>query len=190
MFNKPGPLIIDAQAADNWRKFLMRFEIYLIAAEKEKKSDKVKVSLLLNCAGSDAIEEYSHFVYSEGESPDDFKVICKKFEELCRGAKNVIYERLVFNQRCQKEGERIDSFVSDLKRLALTCEFETLKDSLIRDRIVGGVISDELRGELLKKPDLTLETAHDYCRTYEASENQKFKFSSSSAGEYRSDSSY
>ena len=180
MFNKPGPLIIDAQAADNWRKFLMRFEIYLIAAEKEKKSDKVKVSLLLNCAGSDAIEEYSHFVYSEGESPDDFKVICKKFEELCRGAKNVIYERLVFNQRCQKEGERIDSFVSDLKRLALTCEFETLKDSLIRDRIVGGVISDELRGELLKKPDLTLETAHDYCRTYEASENQKFKFSSSS----------
>jgi len=27
MFNKPGPLIIDAQAAENWRKFLMRLEI-------------------------------------------------------------------------------------------------------------------------------------------------------------------
>lgn len=176
MFNKPGPLIIDAQAGDNWRKFLMRFEIYLIAAEKEKKSDKLKVNLLLNCAGSDAIEEYSHFTYSEDESPDNFQVVCRKFEELCRGAKNVIYERLVFNQRSQKEGERIDNFVSDLKRLALTCEFGDLKDSLIRDRIVGGVMSDELRGELLKKPDLTLQTAHDYCRTYEASETQKFKF--------------
>ena len=69
----------------------------------------------------------------------------------------MIYDRLVFNQRCQKEGERIDSFVSDLKRLALTCEFGSLKDSLIRDRIVGGVISDDLRGELLKKPDLTFQ---------------------------------
>jgi len=76
----------------------------------------------------------------------------------------------VFNQRCQKEGERIDSFVSDLSRLALTCEFGSLKDSLIRDRIVGGVISDNLRGEVSKKPDLTLQTAHDFCRTFEASE--------------------
>lgn len=176
-FNKPGPLIIDAQAAENWRKFIMRFEIYLVATEKEKKSDKIKVNLLLNCAGSDAIEEYSHFTYEEGESLESFADVCKKFSELCQGAKNVIYERLVFNQRSQKEGERIDNFVSDLKRLALTCEFGTLKDSLIRDRIVGGVLSDHLRGELLKKPDLTLQSAHDYCRTYEASESQKMKFS-------------
>jgi len=179
-FNKPGPLILDAQAAENWRKFIMRFEIYLEASEKTKKSDKIKVNLMLNCAGSEAIEEYSHFTYDEGESPDSFADVCKKFGELCQGAKNVIYERLVFNQRNQKEGERIDGFVSDLKRLALTCDFGTLKDSLIRDRIVGGVLSDDLRGELLKKPDLTLQSAHDYCRTYEASENQKMKFSLSS----------
>lgn len=82
----------------------------------------------------------------------------------------------MFNQRNQKEGERIDNFVSELKRFSLNSEFGTLRDSLIRDRIVGGVASDELRGELLKKPDLTLQTAHDYCRTYEASELQKYKF--------------
>ncbi|XP_032235873.2 uncharacterized protein LOC116617347 [Nematostella vectensis] len=155
----------------------MRFEIYLAAAEKENKSDKIKVNMLLNCAGSEAIEEYSYFTYGTDESPESFEKICKKFEELCRVARNVIYERLVFNQRSQKEGERIDNFVSDMKRLALACEFGTLKDSLIRDRMVGGVLSDQLRGELLKKPDLTLQSAHDYCRTYEASEAQKIKFS-------------
>ena len=42
---------------------------------------------------------------------------------------------------------------------------------------MGGVLSDELRGELLKKPDLTLQKAHDYCRTFEAAELQKYKFS-------------
>ena len=65
-------------------------------------------------------------------------------------------------KRNQKEGVRIDYLVSELKRLSLTCEFGDLKDSLIRDRIVGGVLSDELRGELLKNPDLTLQSAHDY----------------------------
>ena len=140
MFNKPGPLIIDAQAAEKWRnEFLMTFEIYLVATEKEKKSDKQKVNLLLNCAGADANEEYSHFTYTGEESPDNFEVVCQKFDDLCKGAQNLIYDRLVFNQRCQIEGERIDSFVSDLKRLVLTCEFGSLKDSLIRDRIVGGI---------------------------------------------------
>ena len=69
---KPGPLVLDAQASENWRKFLMWFEIYLIATEKNKKSDVLKVNLLLHCAGPEAIEEYSHFVYNEGESKDRF----------------------------------------------------------------------------------------------------------------------
>lgn len=173
----PGPLVLDANAADNWRKFFMQFEIYLVAKGKDEKPDKLKVNMLLNCAGPEAIEEYSHFVYNEGEEKENYADVCKKFKELCEGARNVIYERLVFNQRNQKEGERIDNYVSELKRLSLTCDFGDLRDSLIRDRIVGGVLSDELRGELLKKPDLTLQKAHDYCRTFEAAELQKYKFS-------------
>ena len=82
---------------------------------------------------------------------------------------------LGFNQRNQKDLERIDNFVSKLKRLPLTCEFSGLRDLLNRDCIVGGVLSDELRSELLKKPDLTLQNAHDYCRTLEAAELQKYK---------------
>ena len=66
--------------------------------------------------------------------------------------------------------------MSELKRLSLTREFEDLKDSLIRHRIVGVVSSDELRGELLKSADLTLQNTHDYCKTFEAAKLQKFKF--------------
>ena len=67
------------------------------------------------------------------------------------------------------------------------CYFGDLRDSLIRDRIIGGVLSHELRGELLKKPDLTLQKAQDYCRTFEASELKKYKFSTpAGAGTVRS----
>ena len=58
--------MLDAQAAENWRKFIMQFEIFLVAKGKDEKPDKLKVNLLLNCAGADAIEEFSHFVFNEG----------------------------------------------------------------------------------------------------------------------------
>ena len=57
MHIKPSLLVQDAQALENWRKFIMTSEIYLITAEKGKKSDKLKVNLLLNCAGPVAIGE-------------------------------------------------------------------------------------------------------------------------------------
>ena len=47
----PGPLLLDANAAENWRKFFMQFEIYLVAKGKDAKADKLKVNLLLHCAG-------------------------------------------------------------------------------------------------------------------------------------------
>ena len=50
----PGPLVLDTNAADNWRKFLMQFEIYLMAKSKNDKLDKLKVNMLLHCAGPEA----------------------------------------------------------------------------------------------------------------------------------------
>ena len=42
-----GPLVLDANAADNWRKFFMQFEIYIVAKGKDEKPDKLKVNMLL-----------------------------------------------------------------------------------------------------------------------------------------------
>ena len=44
---------------------------------------------------------------------------------------NVLYERFLFNSAVQKAGETIDQFVLRLCQLSDTCEFGTLKDSLI-----------------------------------------------------------
>jgi len=61
----PGTLVLKTNPADNWGKIFMQFEIYLVAKGKDLKPDKLKVNMLLNCAGPEAIEEYSHFVYHE-----------------------------------------------------------------------------------------------------------------------------
>ena len=42
----------------------MQFEIYVVAKGKDDKADKLKVNMLLHCTGPEAIEEYSHFVFT------------------------------------------------------------------------------------------------------------------------------
>ena len=59
-----------------------------------------------------------------------------------------------------------------LRSLANTCEFGTLKDNLIRDRIVGDVRENAVRRKLLQESALTLSKSVDICRAAEATSAQ------------------
>ena len=45
----------------------MRFEIYLVAKGTDDKTEKLKVTMLLHCAGPNSIDKYSYFVYTNDE---------------------------------------------------------------------------------------------------------------------------
>ena len=64
--------------------------------------------------------------------------------------KNLVYERYVFNICVQKEGQNVDSYVTELRHKAQTCDYGELKDSLIRDRIVVGINSTQLKEKMLQ----------------------------------------
>ena len=53
-------------------------------------------------------------------------------------------------------GETIDQYVTDLRTKARSCEFGELRDSLIQDRIICGIIFDKTRGILLREGDISL----------------------------------
>ena len=61
------------------------------------------------------------------------------------------------------ETSSIDQYATDLKIKSQTCEFAKLKDSLIYDRIVCGIVCDRTHVYLLKESDLTLQKALDIC---------------------------
>ena len=172
-FNKPQGLSFEGNVSDNWRRFKQQFTIYLVAANLEKKSSKEKTCILLNLAGAEALEIYNTFQYvGENESADDHTVVMKKFEEYCLSRKNITYERHVFNSRAQGVNESIHLYVTDLRLKAKTCEFGVLTDELIRDRIVCGIKSDQVRGRLLREPELSLKKAIDICHASEVSQTQ------------------
>lgn len=136
-FKPPSELVINDNLSANWKLFKQKFENYLKASDKESKDDEVKVAILLNCIGDEALEVYNTF----GLSVEDSKVlktVTDKFDEYCKPRTNVVYNRFLFFSKKQEEGESFDHYVTELKKLAKPCEFSE-EDSLKRDRIVIGI---------------------------------------------------
>lgn len=96
-----------------------------------------------------------------------------KFDDFFKVRKNVIYERARFNQRCQRDDENMEQFIASLYSLADRCEFEDLRDSMIRDRIVVGIRDKTLSESLQMDSKLTLEDAKRKARQREAVSRQQ-----------------
>ncbi|CAC5384774.1 unnamed protein product [Mytilus coruscus] len=116
-------------------------------------------------------EIYNTFNFGENEA-DKLEVLLKKFEDYCIPKKNVTVIRHRFNTRVQNSSESIDQYLTDLKLIAKNCEFEHLKDGLIRDRIVCGTNSSRVKERLLREDGLTLDKAVGICRADEESRKQ------------------
>ena len=90
----------------------------------------------------------------------------------CIGEVHVIYERYEFNNRNQNIGENVDDYITSLRKMAQKCNFGTLSDDLIRDRIVCGILHNAVRRRLLEQLSLTLNQCIDKCRAAEATKAQ------------------
>ena len=98
--------------------------------------------------------------------------VLELWNNYCVGKTNTIYERYMFNNRSQEPGETIDAYATAVRTLADTCSFGTLKEEMIRDRLVCGISDNALRKKLLQESQLTLEKCMDYCRAAEAANSQ------------------
>ena len=173
----PEPLNLDGtNLADSWRQWRQRFELFSLATELTSKDAKIQSATLLHVIGPAALELYNTFTWDNEDDKQKVETILAKFAAYCIPRTNVTWERHVFNTRNQRDDENIDQYVTDLRKKAQTCEFQNLRDGLIRDRIVCGIKCDKTRSRLLKEPDLTLQKAIDICRANEAALTQMKSF--------------
>jgi len=167
----PKPLSLAGNVSENWRRWIQQFRLYLNATGRDKKPEQVQCSTLLAAAGEEALDVFNTFEIPEDDQ-NKLEPLIKQFELYCNPRKNVTFERHVFFTRNQGVDEGIDVYVTELKKLAKTCEFEGLNDSLIKDRIVCGIHNAELKARLLREEDLTLQKAIHMCRAAERSKTQ------------------
>ena len=151
---------------DEWKKWLTRFERFLMVSGYNEKSEEVKVATLIYTMGPRAEEIFNSFGLADAEAKV-YKTVLDKFKGHFEPKNNVIFKRAMFNKRVQLEGEPVHKFITDLQTLATDCEYGNLKDQLIRDRIVVGIRDGSLSERMQLDLKLTLESAMSMAKNKE-----------------------
>ena len=167
----PAPLAIhDQNAADKWKKFRLAWTNYALAAELGKKSEAVQVATLLTVIGEEARDVYSTFTgWADEADANKLAPVLQKFAEYCQSRKNVPFERYRFNRRTQEAGESYDQYKTALRKLAASCDFDTITpDEMLRDHLVFGIRDSKVRERLLRESNLSLTKTDEICRASES----------------------
>jgi hypothetical protein len=132
--------VASTQQADFWPKWLNRFDRYRIASGLKDKPQQDQVSTMLYAMGDIADDILATLSINENTATyDEIKTVFNTYFN-CR--KNTIVARDKFNKRTQHQVESIDTFIQDLYKMDEDCNYANLKDELICDIIVVGVIDD------------------------------------------------
>ena len=127
---KPDLLSFGGNVAENWRRFVLEFDIYVECLTNL--NERQKAMMLLNLAGQVAMKRERSFVYRPEVRNQN------KFSEICTPRRNITMERHAFHSRVMQSGESFQDFLGDLRVKASTCEFVALEEEMIRDRTVTG----------------------------------------------------
>ena len=83
--------------------------------------------------------------------------------------RNVIFERAHFNKRTQQQ----EDYITVLHQLADGCEYDDIKEEMIRDRLVVGIRDKAMSEHLQMESKLTLDKAIKLIRQREAVQQQQ-----------------
>ena len=165
----PKPLEVDGDRADNWKIWKQRWDNYCIITGLLDQPEDYKCAMLLHSIGIEAMRIFNGLKFGDGEDRNKMADIIKKFDQHFLGQTQEFFERFQFNRRNQESGESIDEYMSVLRNMAKTCGFcDCMRELLIMDRLLLGILDDKTREELLSTHDLTLMKAIEICRAREA----------------------
>ena len=181
----PRPLSLQGDMKENWSVFKQLWDNYEIITGLEHESDRLRIAHFMTAIGSDAVKVQNGFAFSSDDDKKNFTIVLKLWNEYCNGRTNVTYERYKFNVCTQRKDESFENYYIRLRSLASTCEYGRLTDQLIKDRIVVGIVDENVRKRLLQEQNLNLQLCLDICRAHEASKVQSQAMSSESVASLR-----
>ena len=130
----------------------------MTATKSDGEEENIKSSILLTCIGETGREIYKTFEFAQDQAMV-LQTILEKFDVYCNPRKNITMIRHQFFSYKQSEGQNFANFVTELKKRSADCEFSTLKNSLVKDMIICGILDNSLRERMLRETELTLERA-------------------------------
>ena len=169
-----------SQVAERWRKWKRAFEYF--AEGKGIDNVRKKTSLLLHFAGMD-VQDIFEDLQDPGPIPESgdnvYKIAIRKLDSYFRVEENIPYERHVFRQLTQREGETADQFIVRLQKQARHRDFGAGLNDHLRDQLIEKLTNFELKRKLLEHRNITLEEALNKARAWEAAGRQATNMSTS-----------
>lgn len=149
-----------------WTKWRRRFERYRIASGMaQTQNEEEQVNSFIYIMGDQADDIFLSFTLTEAQKKS-FKDVMECFENHFVVKVNVIFERARFNSRCQLEDELVEEFITSLYTLSERCSYGALRDEMIRDRLVVGVLDKRLSESLQLESNLDLPKAINIVRSH------------------------
>ena len=140
----------------NWASWIRWYERYRLVSKLSEEQEKSQVNMLMYLLGDKADSILSSFRLSKEQS-NLYDTIKQKFQHYFNVRHNVIYERAKFSFRKQEVGESVDDFLTSLHTLLKTCYNGNLREEMICDRIVVGILDKSLAERLLLNAVLALD---------------------------------
>ncbi|XP_078518872.1 uncharacterized protein LOC144784049 [Lissotriton helveticus] len=167
----PSFLPIPGEPSIPWKRWKNIFFTYLLVIGGDKYGPLRKQAKLLHHLGVEGRRMYDDLSeislgMGNGQPMNFYDMSLQMLEKHFTPKVNVVFERHTFFSRVQNQDEDIMTYVAYLHGLAVTCEFQGLFDSLIRDKIVRCTNIKKVTEKLLSK-DPTLEEAIQIARSME-----------------------
>ncbi|KAI8487249.1 hypothetical protein Bbelb_350470 [Branchiostoma belcheri] len=155
-----------SSVAVRWKKWKRSFALYLKG--KGVEDDGQKKALLLHTAGA-AVQDIYFTQVKEEDDKKKYDETVGVLDAYFIPKSNVAFERHMFRQVRQQDGETIDDLVCRLRQKASTCDFGGQVDVHIRDQVIEAGLDPKLKRKFLERGgDLELGNMLDIARAHEA----------------------
>lgn len=159
--------------AEDWNNFIKRFEWYRQASGLSEMPEVRQISTLMYIMGPTADDLLLSFNIKL-EEETKYKEVFEKLNNHFLSRHNKIHARAKFNKLCQESTERIDDYISRTYSIVELCRYpESIKEELIRDRIIVGIRDIKLSNDLQLDQDITLTKVLAKVRQAEEIERQQ-----------------
>ncbi|XP_076382713.1 uncharacterized protein LOC117229340 isoform X2 [Megalopta genalis] len=152
----------------NWLEWKNQFVEYLKINSYTAKSEDLKIHLLKENIGQHGLHAIDAINKNYNEKAlNNLEILLEKLNIFFKVPKSEVVERYNFFTQSLKKGQSIDNYILELKEKAETCKFESLTDSLIRDKVITDIKDKQLVSKLLKTEDLNLIKLMSICHDYD-----------------------
>ncbi|KAH7979838.1 hypothetical protein HPB49_011536 [Dermacentor silvarum] len=141
LLQPPEFLPAPGKPAISWKQWRKLFENYLLASGNKPTVLLAAKRVCCNVWAwkSSALtgkEQDAGTAQNTTGEQNEFNIALAKLEDYFVATSNVVIERQQFCQRAQLPGESLDSFVTCLRELSVTCDLGTQLEEFIRDQLV------------------------------------------------------